>query len=253
MGPVRACCARSRVCVCVAELAYLSLAHTHTHSLTHSLPRIHPRTHVCLPAHTFACLPARSSDGRHARSDGKLVREIAYLPLAESIPTAFNSCREGPRGIGWRDDKPAEVSWVECQVSWASRDLDRFGRGRGDIPSGDGETALSSPPSPHPMRWRPRSLQALAARRSHPPPRCPTHHPFPLPPHSFHTLTTIPPTPTHPPLPRTAATPVWRSPRGTSSTRCPPGMQPRAPPLSAWRAPTCAAGAWCGATTTWPL
>ena len=37
------------------------------------------------------------------------MREIAYLPLAEDIPVAFDSCRKGPRGIEWRDDKPAEV------------------------------------------------------------------------------------------------------------------------------------------------
>ncbi len=48
--------------------------------------------------------------------DGKFVREIAYLPLAEDIPVAFNSCRKGPRSIGWRDDKPAELYWAEAQV-----------------------------------------------------------------------------------------------------------------------------------------
>lgn len=48
-------------------------------------------------------------------SEGKLVREIADLPLAEDIPTAFDSCRKGPRGIEWRDDKPAEASGsVRC-------------------------------------------------------------------------------------------------------------------------------------------
>lgn len=47
--------------------------------------------------------------------EGVLVRELAALPLAEDIPIAFNSVRKGPRAIGWRDDKPAELSWVECQ------------------------------------------------------------------------------------------------------------------------------------------
>ena len=42
-------------------------------------------------------------------SEGEFVREIAALPLAEDIPVAFDSCRTGPRGIEWRDDKPAEV------------------------------------------------------------------------------------------------------------------------------------------------
>lgn len=51
------------------------------------------------------------------RRDGSLVRELAALPLAEEIPIAFDSCRMGPRGLEWRSDKPAEVSWTECQVS----------------------------------------------------------------------------------------------------------------------------------------
>lgn len=49
------------------------------------------------------------------RRDGSLVSELAALPLAEDIPIAFNSCRKGPRGISWRPDKPAELSWIECQ------------------------------------------------------------------------------------------------------------------------------------------
>ncbi|KAK9816189.1 hypothetical protein WJX74_001254 [Apatococcus lobatus] len=46
---------------------------------------------------------------------GAFVREVAYLPLAEDIPIAFNSCRKGPRSLGWRDDRPAELTWIECQ------------------------------------------------------------------------------------------------------------------------------------------
>lgn len=46
---------------------------------------------------------------------GKFIREIASLPLAEDIPLAFDSCRVGPRSISWRDDKPAELVWVEAQ------------------------------------------------------------------------------------------------------------------------------------------
>ena len=45
-----------------------------------------------------------------------MVREVSHLPLAEDIPITFNSCRKGPRSIGWRDDKPCELSWIECQV-----------------------------------------------------------------------------------------------------------------------------------------
>ena len=57
------------------------------------------------------------NDARH----GKFVREIAYLPLAEDIPVAFNSCRKGPRSLGWRDDKPAELYWAEAQVRSSPR------------------------------------------------------------------------------------------------------------------------------------
>ena len=47
--------------------------------------------------------------------DGNFVKRIADLPLATNIPLAFDSCREGPRSIGWRDDKPHVVTWVECK------------------------------------------------------------------------------------------------------------------------------------------
>lgn len=47
--------------------------------------------------------------------NGRLVREVANLPLALHIPLAFDSCRSGPRNISWRDDKPHVITWVECQ------------------------------------------------------------------------------------------------------------------------------------------
>lgn len=46
---------------------------------------------------------------------GKVIHELASLPLAEDIPIAFNSCRQGPRSVGWRSDKPAELVWTEAQ------------------------------------------------------------------------------------------------------------------------------------------
>ncbi len=45
-----------------------------------------------------------------------MLRELAALPLAEDIPIAHNSCRRGPRTVGWRDDRPAEIDWIEAQV-----------------------------------------------------------------------------------------------------------------------------------------
>ncbi|GFH17944.1 peptidase_S9 domain-containing protein, partial [Haematococcus lacustris] len=61
------------------------------------------------------------------------VRELAALPLAESIPIAFNSVRQGPRSVDWRSDKPAELCWIEAQdggdagVEVSPRDLLRCG------------------------------------------------------------------------------------------------------------------------------
>lgn len=46
---------------------------------------------------------------------GKLVREMANLPLAEEIPIAMDAVRTGPRGVQWRDDAPATLAWFEAQ------------------------------------------------------------------------------------------------------------------------------------------
>ncbi|XAR58375.1 Acylaminoacyl-peptidase [Bertholletia excelsa] len=48
-------------------------------------------------------------------TDGKFVRELCDLPLAEDIPIAFNSVRQGMRSINWRADKPSTLYWVETQ------------------------------------------------------------------------------------------------------------------------------------------
>ena len=48
------------------------------------------------------------------RADGTLVRELASLPLAESIPIVNDSCRAGRRGVGWRVDAGATVYWAEA-------------------------------------------------------------------------------------------------------------------------------------------
>ena len=45
-----------------------------------------------------------------------MLRELAALPLAEDIPIAHNSCRRGPRSVGWRDDHPAALEWLEAQA-----------------------------------------------------------------------------------------------------------------------------------------
>ena len=68
---------------------------------------------LCL--HVAALLMLTASLLPQCRS-GKVIHELASLPLAEDIPIAFNSCRQGPRSVGWRSDKPAELVWTEAQV-----------------------------------------------------------------------------------------------------------------------------------------
>ncbi|KAK2364756.1 putative glutamyl endopeptidase, chloroplastic [Trifolium repens] len=48
-------------------------------------------------------------------ADGKFIREICDLPLAEDIPITSNSVRKGMRSINWRADKPSTLYWVETQ------------------------------------------------------------------------------------------------------------------------------------------
>ncbi len=48
-------------------------------------------------------------------ADGKVVREIADLPLRDDIPTSFDAVARGPRGIQWRSDAPATLVWAEAQ------------------------------------------------------------------------------------------------------------------------------------------
>lgn len=48
-------------------------------------------------------------------ADGRVVRELCDLPLAEDIPIAFNSVRKGMRSINWRADKPSTLYWYISQ------------------------------------------------------------------------------------------------------------------------------------------
>lgn len=50
-------------------------------------------------------------------ADGKFVRELCDLPLAEDIPIAFNSVRKGMRGINWRADKPSTLYWYVSELN----------------------------------------------------------------------------------------------------------------------------------------
>jgi len=47
--------------------------------------------------------------------EGRVVRRLADLPLAEEVPIDFDAVPEGPRAFAWRADAPATVCWVEAQ------------------------------------------------------------------------------------------------------------------------------------------
>ncbi len=48
-------------------------------------------------------------------SEGKLVHQVADLPLQESVPIPFGSVPTGPRSAAWRSDVPATLYWAEAQ------------------------------------------------------------------------------------------------------------------------------------------
>ncbi len=46
--------------------------------------------------------------------EGRVVRQVADLPLAEEVPVGFDAVPTGPRSIDWRADAPATLAWVEA-------------------------------------------------------------------------------------------------------------------------------------------
>ncbi|KAF0250264.1 MAG: glutamyl peptidase [bacterium] len=48
-------------------------------------------------------------------SEGKMIRQLADLPLSEVVPVNFDSVLPGPRSYSWRSDAPATLCWVEAQ------------------------------------------------------------------------------------------------------------------------------------------
>ncbi len=47
--------------------------------------------------------------------DGRVVKDIIDLPMADNIPIGFNAVQAGPRSHHWRLDKPATLYWLEAQ------------------------------------------------------------------------------------------------------------------------------------------
>src|SRR5258708_5554940 len=47
--------------------------------------------------------------------NGKIVKNIAEIPLADNIPVGFSATIKGPRAHAWRADQLATVYWAEAQ------------------------------------------------------------------------------------------------------------------------------------------
>ncbi|HEX8390733.1 MAG TPA: prolyl oligopeptidase family serine peptidase [Longimicrobium sp.] len=48
-------------------------------------------------------------------STGRLVKQIADVPLTDNLPSSFDAVRPGPRSVQWRSDAPATLAWAEAQ------------------------------------------------------------------------------------------------------------------------------------------
>lgn len=48
-------------------------------------------------------------------TSGKMVTQVADIPMAENIPKGFGAVRTGPRNFSWRGDQAATLYWVEAQ------------------------------------------------------------------------------------------------------------------------------------------
>lgn len=46
---------------------------------------------------------------------GRKVKQVADLPLAEEVPIGFDAVPTGPRNFSWRADAPASLVWAEAQ------------------------------------------------------------------------------------------------------------------------------------------
>ncbi|MBN1650439.1 MAG: prolyl oligopeptidase family serine peptidase, partial [Bacteroidales bacterium] len=46
--------------------------------------------------------------------NGKFIKTIQKLPLIEEMPQGFDAAESGPRRVSWRNDKPAQLYWVEA-------------------------------------------------------------------------------------------------------------------------------------------
>jgi len=47
--------------------------------------------------------------------DGKRIKTVAEVSIADDIPQGFDAVRTGPRDFCWRNDRPASLYWIEAQ------------------------------------------------------------------------------------------------------------------------------------------
>jgi len=47
--------------------------------------------------------------------NGRRIKTLAEIPVADDIPQGFDAVRIGPRNFNWRNDRPATLYWVEAQ------------------------------------------------------------------------------------------------------------------------------------------
>lgn len=82
--------------------------------------------------------------------DGRTLRTVARFPASEDLPKGFDSVRQGPRNMEWRDDQPATLVWAEA--------LDK-GDMKTEVPHHDRLLMWSAPFSTEPREWMKTSLR----------------------------------------------------------------------------------------------
>jgi len=85
--------------------------------------------------------------------DGRVVHQVADLPLAEEVPIDFDAVPTGPRSFGWRADEAATLHWTEA-------------RDGGD-PRAEADTRDRVFLLPAPFKAEPVPLMSLGMRTAH--------------------------------------------------------------------------------------
>lgn len=111
----------------------------------------HVLTERIVPPYSYLVPWSRFAAEVEVRNDsGRVVRAVASLPLAETVPIAFDAVPDAPRNFHWRADAPATLVWA--------RPLDGGDPGR-DVPIRDELLCW-----PAPFRGAPEPLARLEQR-----------------------------------------------------------------------------------------